>query len=198
MAVLLSDAEYGEADVLPHKTWTREELAVLESTGVFEGTHYELIDGELIDKMGKKRPHVRATDNLRTVLTALFGRRMVEQEVPIDVASDDLRKNEPEPDVIVLRAPHDDMASNPQPVEIVLLVEVADTTLRQDLRTKSTLYARAGIPEYWVLDLNGRGLHVLRDPAEGAYRTRLEFHESDSVAPLAKPESPISVAALLP
>lgn len=199
MAVLLSEVpEFVEAEVLPHKTWTREELAVLEATGVFDGTHYELIDGELIDKMGKKRRHVRGSQNVNIQLGAIFGARLVEQEAPIDVAAEDLPKNEPEADIVVLRSPHDDMETTTQPGEIEMLVEVSEMTLRQDLKTKAALYARAGIPEYWVLDVKGRRLHVLRDPSEGTYRTHLEFEESESVAPLAKPANPVAVASLLP
>ncbi|MDX1980474.1 MAG: Uma2 family endonuclease [Bryobacteraceae bacterium] len=185
-------------ECLPHKTWTRDEVAVLESTGLFDGTHFELIDGELIDKMGKKRKHVCATTETAIALEAIFGRDYVNQEAPIDVAPEDKPRNEPEPDVIVLRRRSREIEGNPKPADLALIVEVADTTLRQDLKTKARLYARAGIPEYWVLDLNGRRLCVFRHPAGGAYQTELECSEDASVATLEKPTHTIAVRSLLP
>ncbi len=199
MAILLS-GEAGELSgrTLPHKTWTRDEIKVLESTGLFDGTHYELIDGELIDKMGKNRPHVKGTRNIVRTLEKVFGADHVEQEAPVDVAAGDRARNEPEPDVTVVRRPTAEIDTAPLPSEVALVVEVADSTLWHDTNVKAALYARAGFPEYWVLDIKGRKLHVLRDPAEGVYRTHLEFDESGSVRPLAKPDCAVSVASLLP
>jgi hypothetical protein len=95
MAVLLNSAAESLAEeVLPHKRWTRSELLLVEETGVFEGMHFELIDGELIDKMGKKYPHVRSTCALVIALGAVFGAESVVQAVPIDVAQDDMERNE--------------------------------------------------------------------------------------------------------
>lgn len=199
MAVLLSDVPASlAADALPHKMWTRDEVSILESTGLFEGKHFELIDGELIDKMGKKRPHVLATLATTIALEGIFGREFVNQESPIDVDAEDLPRNEPEPDVIVLRTKAFDLRANPRPSDIALVVEVSDTTLRQDRTTKAALYARAGIPEYWVLDLKGRRLLVFREPSGGTYGQVMEFPESAAIAPLERPSHPVTVASLLP
>ena len=105
MAVLYSDSPQGAvlAQPLPHKTWTREELALIESTGVLEGTHYELIEGELIDKRGKRYPHILGTLMIAGALRDVFGRESVIQEASIYVAAEDNSRNEPEPDVAVLR-----------------------------------------------------------------------------------------------
>src|SRR5579883_838755 len=104
MAYLLSDAPAAlVSEALPHKLWTREELALVEKTGVFESTHYELIEGELIDKMGKRRPQTRTTKRIAAALAGIFGHQRVETESPIDVAAADNPRNEPEPDVIVLQ-----------------------------------------------------------------------------------------------
>ena len=101
MAVLYSEPPPGAllAEPLPHKTWTREELALIESTGVLEGTHYELIEGELIDKTGKKFPHVFGTFAVARAVRAIFGEDFVLTEAPIDVAPTDNPRNEPEPDI---------------------------------------------------------------------------------------------------
>jgi Uma2 family endonuclease len=99
--------------------------------------------------------------------------------------------------VIVLRRSGLSIDANPRPSEIVLVVEVSDASLRQDLTAKARLYARAGIPEYWVLDVNNRRLHVLRAPREGTYQERFELTENESVSPKERPGDKIAVAALL-
>lgn len=199
MAILLSEMpESFVGEALPHKTWTRTELELLESTGVLAERHFELIEGELIDKMGKKRKHVSATSETLDTLKELFGSKFVNSEAPIDVAPEDNSANEPEPDVIVLRRPSRSFEANPAPADLALVVEISESTLRQDLSAKARLYARAGILEYWVLDVKSRRLHVLREPSTGTYQVHLEFAESEFVSPLAKPDRAIAVAALLP
>ena len=198
MAVLLNSAPGSFAgEVLPHKTWTRDELLLVEATGVFEDTHFELMDGELIDKTGKKHPHVRSTKETVIALESVFGQANVVQEASIDVAPEDNARNEPEPDVIVLRSSFRNMTRNPKPSEIALVVEIADTTLRHDLTTKARLYDRAGIGEYWVVDLRNARLHVFRDPSDGEYGVQFELGKTDSVSPLEGPGHMIAIATML-
>ncbi len=183
---------------MPGKKWTREEVRVLDTTGLFEGQNYELVGGELASKMGKLWTHVRATKKVHDRLDRIFGDNLVYTEAPIDVAIDDNRTNEPQPDVVVLSEPPSHLHNNPQPTEIALLVEVADSSLRVDTTTKAALYARAGIPDYWVLDLNGRRLIVYREPVDGEYSKVLVYQEHESVSPLARPGAQIQVADVLP
>ena len=199
MAVLLNSAPESLAeDVLPHKTWTRDELLLIETTGVLDDTHYELIEGELIDKMGKRPRHVKGTRETVIALEAVFGSANIIQEAPIDVAPADNPRNEPEPDVTALRRSFRSLETNPQPSDIALVVEIADTTLRQDLTTKARLYARAGISEYWVLDVRNRRLHVFREPAaSGTYSVSFELDEAASVSTLERPDQSVAVADLL-
>jgi Uma2 family endonuclease len=102
-----------------------------------------------------------------------------------------------EPDVTVLHSSFRDLNGNPQPSNIALAVEIADTSLRQDLTAKAGLYARAGIAEYWVVNLKHRRLHVFREPSAGVYSARFEVGETDAVSPLAQPTCSIAVATLL-
>ncbi|MBM3737325.1 MAG: Uma2 family endonuclease [Acidobacteria bacterium] len=183
---------------LPRKTWTRAELKLLESTGVFDGQHYELIEGELINKMGKSRPHVVGVRRAARALEAVFGEEYVEREAPVDVAPGDNPRNEPELDVFVLRRPFSAYTSNPQPGDVIVAMEASGTTLLHDRTTKARLYARAGIPEYWVLDLAGRRLLVFREPGETGYGVQLSFSEFESVCPLERPTHLVPVASLLP
>ena len=194
MPTVLIDAPSQLAQDPPRKRWTRAECATLEASGLLDQQRLELIEGELISKMGKKRPHVDALAWMHDWLQEVFGKRFVNQEAPIDVAPEDNPTNEPEPDVIVLKRESSSFRSNPRPGDLHLVVEVADTTLYFDLRTKAALYARAGIVEYWVLDVSGRRHIVHRDPQFGKYTTVMVYSEQEGVAPLAAPQSEFRVA----
>jgi hypothetical protein len=139
--------------------------------------------------MGKNRPHVNAFTWMHLWLLETFGRRFVNAEAPIDVASGDNAWNEPEPDLIVLKREFATFDSNPQAEDIDLVVEVSDSTLKFDLTVKATLYARAAIAEYWVLDVAGRRLIVHRSPVSGIYTSVAAYAENEIVAPLAAPQA---------
>lgn len=179
----------------PRKIWTREECQASECAGLWQGQHYELVEGELIDKMGKNMPHVFGVRRVRRFLEQAFGWERVLSEAPIGVAREDLRTSEPEPDVYVLREARSS-GRQPGPADLVLVVEVSDTTLAFDTTVKAGLYARAGIVEYWALDLNGRRLIVHREPSGSVYKSVVAYGESESVAPLAA-QREVAVADLL-
>jgi len=180
--------------VPPRKRWTRSEYEELPSI-LLDGQRLELIEGELIDKMGKKPPHVNSVALLLEWLFGVFGARFVLQEAPINVAAEDNPSSEPEPDLIVLKVDLSHFISKkPQPGDLHLAVEVADSTIGFDLRTKAHLYARAGIVEYWVLDVTGRRMIVHRDPQGGTYGSVVAYGADESVAPLAAPDSRLLVS----
>ena len=182
----------------PRKRWTRDECAAYEQSGLWESQHFELIEGELINKTGKKQPHVFGVRRAARSLRQVFGWDSVFTEAPINVAPQDRATNEREPDLYVLKAApieFGDLA--PRPSDLALVVEIADTTLNFDLTTKAALYARAGIPEYWVLDLNGRRLIVHRDPSSGVYKSVVAYSDQERVAPLSAPGRELLVADLL-
>jgi Uma2 family endonuclease len=177
------------------KLWTRSECELMERAGI-DTEHFELIGGELIDTMGKNSPHCTVVLLIYERLSLMFGFRRVQQERPIEVADGDRPLYLPQPDLLVLRNSATRFRNSlPRATDILLVVEVSDTSLRWDLRTKGPLYARAGLPEYWALDINGRRLIVHRDPSGGKYRSVKTYREHQSVAPLAAPESPFPVAA---
>lgn len=89
----------------PRKRWTRAQCAALESSGIWDQEKLELIEEELISKMGKNRPHVVVLALIMRWLVETFGWERVNQEAPIDVAPGDNPTNEPEPDVIVFKLP---------------------------------------------------------------------------------------------
>jgi len=197
MPTLLTDLpEAPQPPIPPRKRWTREECAPLEAAGLFEREHLELVDGELISKMGKNRPHVNAFSSMYLWLVSAFGGDFVNAEAPIDVSPEDNPKNEPEPDLIVLNRPSRMFQSgNPQPRDLSLVAEIGDSTLVFDLTIKARLYARAGVIEYWVLDVAGRRLIVHRKPVAGKYTTVTIYAGDEPVAPLAAPAAEFRVSA---
>src|SRR5450432_2024147 len=200
MPVTLTETPSRPIDQGPRrKWWTRSECVALEATGMFDQQRLELIEGELIDKMGQKRPHIDALTLLASWLFQVFGARFVNLGAPIDVAPEDNPTNEPQPDLFVLRPDYSAFRSGtPQPQDLRLVVEVADTTLAFDRTVKAALYARAGIVEYWILDIPGRRLLVHREPRAGQYRSIVAYGEQESVAPLSAPDSPFRVADAFP
>jgi Uma2 family endonuclease len=147
----------------------------------------ELIQGDLIDKMSKTSPHVDAMMLVMEWLVTVFGMRFIRPEAPIDVSPEDNPTSEPQPDLAVLKQPRSAYRDNPKPSDLSLVVEVSDTTLTFDMRVKARLYARAGIVEYWVVDVDGRRIVVHRNPQGGTYSDVKSYAGGESVEPLAAP-----------
>jgi Uma2 family endonuclease len=156
----------------------------------------ELVDGEILCMSPQKGPYATASDLTESVLREVFptGCRVRIQK-PLTLGG----VSEPEPDIAVVRgAARDFTRSHPTTAELV--VEVADSTLAFDRGTKASLYARAGIRDYWILNLPERILEVHREPDPGAeqYQSVTRYAEADAIAPLAAPDARIAVADLLP
>ena len=195
MPVAVTEPPYRSAPPEPpRKLWTRAECAVLEAAGLLDQEHLELVEGELINKMGKKRPHVNGATLVMGWLTQVFGMEFVNLEASIDVAPEDHPTNEPQPDLIVLKRPSWEYTSNPGPSDLRLVVEVSDSSLDFDMTTKAGLYARAGISEYWILDVSNRRLIVHRAPGAGQYTSVVAYSDQESIAPLAAPYAEFPVA----
>jgi Uma2 family endonuclease len=177
--------------------WTRTECNTLLATGVWEaGTHLELIEGELIDKMGKNQPHSFSVSRIVRWLNQVF--EWVYPESSINVSPQDNPTSEPQPDAVVLKPPFRGFRpEQPKPNELALVVEVSDTTLQFDLGVKARLYARAGIEDYWVIDLKGRCLIVHRKPVDGEYQSVEAYGEAESVTPLSAPGHSLLVRDVL-
>lgn len=165
----------------PHKLWTREECALLEQAGVLELERYELVRGELVLKMGKNYHHMLAQMLLFEWLFGIFGFRSVLQDPTIDLHPDDNSTSEPQPDLAVLHRPFPGLSLRPRPEHLRMVAEVSDSSLSFDLTVKAELYARAGIAEYWVVDLVRRRVVVHRAPEDGRYRDVAVYSESESV-----------------
>ncbi|PYN86871.1 MAG: hypothetical protein DMD87_16170 [Candidatus Rokuibacteriota bacterium] len=147
---------------LPMKRWKRVEYERLVDRGIFEpGDRIELIDGLLLVSEPQSSFHYTAIQLVERVLSRAFGDGWtVRTQAPI--ALDDA--SEPEPDVAVVRGEIRDYATS-HPADPVLVVEVAVSSLTFDREHKASLYARAGRPEYWIVNLVDRVLEVRREPA---------------------------------
>lgn len=181
---------------IPRRRFTREEYYRLADLGLFRGERVELIEGEIV-KMSPISPlHGEIVTLLAERLWKLFGEGYrVRVQLPLS-----LNDSEPEPDIAVVPGKAGDYL-HAHPTTALLVVEVAQTSLEYDREVKATLYARAGIPEYWIINLDEQCVEVYRDPApmgEGyGYRLRRIYMKGESLAPLQKPEGAIKVDELL-
>jgi Uma2 family endonuclease len=151
------------------KRWTVDELYKLAE--IFPGERYELIEGDLICKMGQKPAHAYVIMVLTAVLTAAFPGR-VRIQAPIRLPDPDGQYSEPEPDAVVASGSAGDFADrHPGAQDIALLMEVSDSSIHMDREIKYRLYARAGIAEYWIIDIPNRRTIVCREPAGDEYKS---------------------------
>ena len=179
--------------------WTLVEYRKLGKTGFFDGRRVQLIFGEVVE-MGKQGwPHVVGCRKTADILRRVFaGTGWINEQSPFPHDN-----SEPEPDVAVIPGRMEDYTDHPETAWLV--VEVSDTSLSYDVTTKAELYATAGVPDYWVIDVEGRCLHVFRDPVTlpaglgaTAYSVHLTLAATDIVSPLAAPHATVTVADLLP
>ncbi len=177
---------------------TVDQYERLVDTGVLGGQPVELIDGLLVRKMGKKPPHVIASEALRDELMPLIpkGWRLT-IEAPIRIPEFD----EPEPDLAIVRGTREQYEEHhPGPADLGLLIEVADTTLERDRGEKEAAYARGGVPAYWIVNLVDRQIEICTGPTPAGYRERRIVPPGESV-PLfldGNKLGQITVAAILP
>ncbi len=186
-------------DGFVRKKWTVRECRALTEAGLLTPGRYELIEGEILAKMGQGRLHIYVVTRIIAALAALFGMDAVQSQAQIGIGERD-EYNDPEPDVAVVRGTlRDYLDRDPDPaLDVLLAVEAANTTLQGDTTTKARLYARHGVPEYWVVAIPRRQLIVYRQPTADGYADVRTYSDSDAVAPLAAPHSPVQVADLLP
>jgi Uma2 family endonuclease len=174
----------------------------LVDEGIFrEDEHLELLDGLLVVREPQGSRHGAAVAALCAVLARAFGAGFhVRPQLPLalDAAS------EPEPDVVVVRGDAWDYVSS-HPSAAALVVEIAETSLAIDREHKSSLYARAGVADYWIVNLPETVLEVYRQPAASAsapfgsaYRSVQRLAPGAAISPLAAPGAPIRITDLLP
>ena len=184
------------------KRWTRLEYERLIDLGAFgPEDRLELLGGQLVVREPQGRPHSTGIRLVAQALRAAFGPRWsIEAQLPVSLDEE----SEPEPDVaVVAGGPRDYLASHPS--RPALVVEIALTSLALDRGEKASLYARAGIADYWIVNLVNNTLEVYRDPESNPdspygwhYGSALTLSAGDRVRPLSVPNAEILVADLLP
>src|SRR5574337_610208 len=168
----------------------------MAEAGILTDPHrVELIDGEIIDMPAIGSPHAAITNRLARRFSRSFG-----DEVALVSVQSPLRldaHNEPEPDLMLLQPRADGYrASHPGAADVLLLVEVAETSLAYDRTTKLPLYAKFGVPEVWIVDLKGPAVEVYREPRGDGYALKQRL-AAGSLAPILLPGRAIDVGALL-
>ena len=184
----------------PH-LWTIAEYRKLYLTGLFHDKKTMLLDGVLYVRVMPDPPHDTALNLTDACLRAAFATgHHVRNQQGFDIGN----RTDPGPDLTVVTGSIRDLHGR-TPTAAVMIVEVADSSLAIDTTSKAEYYATAGVPEYWVLDVVNRQLHVFRDPqplpaglGAIAYRTHRTLGPTDTVSPLAAPHASTTVADLLP
>jgi Uma2 family endonuclease len=179
-----SVAAYGA----PRRKMTVDEYYRAAEIGIFDPDEkLELIWGEVVELSPQQSRHATVTALAREVLRSAFPDSALREHSPLRLD----QHNEPEPDLLVVKGPlHRYASHHPSAPDVLLVVEVADSSLRKDRKLKTALYAGFGIPEYWIVDLTSNRLEIYRDPEAAAeqgkagYKLVQTLSAADSVVPL--------------
>ncbi len=184
------------ADGLPRRSWTVAEFEKLATTGIFsgsnlEGERLELLGGEIVPMSPKGPRHELVRNEL-----LIFWYRSRTSNVKI-ISETPVLLNEstqPQPDLIII--PPEVRPSNPKGDEVLLVVEVADTSYAKDTQAKAQLYAAAGVRDYWVIDAMTLATTVLRDPTHTGFQSGIEVAPDQTITPLHAPELALALNEL--
>jgi Uma2 family endonuclease len=171
--------------------FTVSEYHQLVTTGLLEGRHVELLQG-LITEMSPEGPiHSNTIRNVAEWFRQQLGNSILVSEAhPITLAT-----SEPEPDIaIVIRQDYGDR--HPSAQEVLLLIEIAYSSVDKDLNEKKEAYASAGIAEYWLVNLQAQEVVILRQPKNGDYLSQQTLPDG-MIAPLRFPELMVPITVLL-
>jgi len=169
----------------------RREYDRLVALGAFVDEKIELLEGQLVPMSPIGPPHSSAVQTLtELLLPALLGRAKVFVQSPFAA----LDSSEPEPDLTIVptgeyRCEH--------PTHAYLIIEVAESSLQRDRGQKQRIYAQAGVPEYWIVDVAGRRIEVYTDPSPEGYATQQGVDHDGSLAPRAFPDVVVEVCRIL-
>lgn len=192
-----------QAEILapqPRK-WTVDEYYKMAEFGLFDDKRVELLEGVIVEMSAMGRPHVNTIRLVARVLeTALGTGWFVQTQAPLRFH----KRSEPEPDLAVIAGQWEDYESD-HPTTAALIIEVSDSTIHKDRNFKGSLYAKAGIADYWIINLPKRQLEVYRHPLADpdavygySYGHSMILKAGETIAPLVKPAAKIAVSQLLP
>jgi Uma2 family endonuclease len=180
------------------RLFTRDEYYAMAKAGILKPEdRVELIEGEIYRMPPIGNSHAGCVNRLVRLFSVLTAadRAVLSPQNPVNLTDISV----PQPDITLLR-PREDFYGDghPTPEDVLLLVEVADSSIGFDRHTKIPLYARCGILEAWLVDINKKVLEVHRNPTPTGYRKTQRFRPGDRVAPLAFPDFEIAVESILP
>jgi Uma2 family endonuclease len=173
------------------RPFRRVEYDWMVGQGFFQDEKVELLEGVIVEMSPHGSRHAATIERLtRLFVLALVNRAGVRPQSPY--AASEI--SEPEPDLAVVSPGDHDLA---HPSNAFLLVEVADTSLAKDRRVKTRIYAQAGVPEYWVVDIGAGAIEVRTDPSDGTYRQVRVARPGDAIGLQAFPDVEIAVSDIV-
>ena len=178
------------------RLFTVLEYHSLAETGILrEDDRVELIEGEIYRMAPIGSRHAGCVTRLNRILSGLVGKHAVVYiQNPIEFGG----SSELQPDLALLRFRADDYsASHPTQNEVLLIIEVADTSLGFDRNVKQPIYARNGVPEFWLVDLTKNTVDIHRQPSPTGYRDIRQLRKDDRISPLALSDIELSVSEIL-
>lgn len=175
--------------------WTLEQYHQMIEAGILEDCQVELLNGEIIEMPPEGESHAFYNTSTRDYLIRLLGERVeVREGHPITIPA---TQSEPEPDIAIVQPlGREYLQHHPYPENVFWLIEFSNTSLKKDLDPKAKAYAVAGIPEYWVVNLQTMQLIVMREPVGELYRSQVTL-TTGTLSPLAFPDVVVTVERLL-
>lgn len=187
LSAMLDPTSLAPEDIRPI---TRREYGHMVELGMFEDEKLELLRGALVTMSPQKWAHAIVVEWLNEqLIRRLDPRYSVRPQLPF--AADPW--SEPEPDIAVVEK---DYTRRDHPTEVLLLVEVADSSLRKDRGLKLEIYAEAGVPEYWIIDVQEMTVTVYSEPSGKRYHRTVTLRDGDVLKPTRLPEIELAVAAI--
>jgi len=158
---------------------TAEEYHKMAEVGILQERGLELINGEIIEMTPIGSRHLSCVNLLNEILLEQLGRKVIVSiQNPVRIN----QFNEPEPDITILKRTENRYADRlPTAEDVLLVIEVADTSIDYDRNIKLPIYAESGIPEYWIVNLDQQEIEAYYQPFENAYRHRVLLRPGDTL-----------------
>ena len=184
------------APTITKRRFSVKEYYLMADAGILSPRdRVELIDGEIVQMAPIGSYHAACVDTLSNLFKEMLGRRVIVRvQNPVRLGE----RSEPEPDVALLRPRADAYRdAHPGPDDVMLIVEVSHSTVEYDRDVKTPLYAEAGIPELWLVNLDEDYIDGLSDPVGAGYRTRRRYARGERIAPALLPDAALDVSEIL-
>jgi Uma2 family endonuclease len=174
--------------------WTLDDYHRMIEAGILCDRRVELLNGEIVEMSPEGTPHAHLSSTAANYIRELLrGKASVREAKPITLPDN----SEPEPDIAIIQDLDEEYFDHhPYPENIFWIVEFSNTSLTKDLEIKSKICARAGIREYWVVNLKQMELIIFRDPIEDGYREKQTLTDGE-ISPVAFPQVSIAVGRFI-